>query len=225
MGWLAVKAGDPLAEDLSATPSADPSTQLQTPKDFLEPPFCKTPLDDFFRVDLTFSLDSINFLLNFLETNKFQLLYYDNNNNQIYSHHIHSILRRSHTLSKDEVSQVFLSLFHGLLGPCANGFTFSLEEIAIYVDHSVSSDCWHNLSRDVTFEEVRLTLFSIVDDKALGLDGFIVKFYQQAGELVGPDFITKVCNFFQSGQLLGEVNATVISLIPKVPHPKTPSHF
>lgn len=95
----------------------------------------------------------------------------------------------------------------------------------MYLEHSLSLDCWPDLIKDVTCEEVHLALFSMGDDKAPGPDGFTIKFFRQVWGVVGPDFTSSAYNFFQLGQLLGEVNATIISLIPKVPHPEYPSQF
>jgi len=63
------------------------------------------------------------------------------------------------------------------------------------------------------------------DDKAPGPDGFTAKFFKKSWEIVGADVVKAVQSFFSSGRLLGQVNATIISLIPKVPHPETPSQF
>jgi len=43
--------------------------------------------------------------------------------------------------------------------------------------------------------------------------------------VVGYDVVEAVRNFFGTGHLLGEVNATVISLVPKVPHPESLTRF
>ena len=43
--------------------------------------------------------------------------------------------------------------------------------------------------------------------------------------MVGSNMVLVVQNFFSMSHLLGEVNATIISLIPKVPHLQTLSQF
>ena len=63
------------------------------------------------------------------------------------------------------------------------------------------------------------------DDKALGLDGFMVKFFRRAWDVVGSDMVEAIRNFFGSGRLLGDVNATMISLGHKVSHLESPAQF
>ena len=54
-----------------------------------------------------------------------------------------------------------------------------------YVDRAISPNVWLDLLRDVSDEEIQSTLFSIGDDKALGPDGFTVKFFIMLGILLG----------------------------------------
>ncbi|KAL0804295.1 hypothetical protein Bca101_096785 [Brassica carinata] len=73
------------------------------------------------------------------------------------------------------------------------------------------------LSAIPTDEEIRSTLFSLPKNKAPGPDGFSVEFFTSAWDLVGKDVISAVKSFFTTSVLPRQVNATVISLIPKVP--------
>lgn len=68
-----------------------------------------------------------------------------------------------------------------------------------------------------TDEEIRSALFALPKNKALGPDGFTVEFFTSVWDLVGSDVISAVKSFFTTSVLPRQVNATVISLIPKVP--------
>ncbi|GJV13663.1 protein LAZ1, partial [Tanacetum coccineum] len=67
--------------------------------------------------------------------------------------------------------------------------------------------------------EIKDAIFSMRDDKALGLDGFTAAFFKKSWDIVGGEIIIAVRDFFTNGKLLKELNHTIISLIPKVSTP------
>ena len=77
----------------------------------------------------------------------------------------------------------------------------------------------------VTDEEIRHALFSIPDDKAPGPDGYTSLFFKRAWGIIGGDFTAAIRYFFSSGHLPKCVNATRITLIPKVENPRSLSDF
>ncbi|KAG7577371.1 Endonuclease/exonuclease/phosphatase superfamily [Arabidopsis thaliana x Arabidopsis arenosa] len=66
-----------------------------------------------------------------------------------------------------------------------------------------------------TPEEVTSTVFSLPRNKAPGPDGFTVDFFINSWSVVGPSLIAAVVDFFKTGKLLKQVNATILALIPK----------
>ena len=68
-------------------------------------------------------------------------------------------------------------------------------------------------------------MFSIPDLKAPGPDGFGSAFYKDNWEMVGDDVENAVISFLNSGQLLKVMNATTITLIPKLSCPKSVRDF
>nr|GEZ67159.1 hypothetical protein [Tanacetum cinerariifolium] len=75
------------------------------------------------------------------------------------------------------------------------------------------------------FLEVKNAMFEIEDSKAPGLDGYTARFYKSAWSIIGKDICKAVQDFFMNGKLLGEVNATLISLVPKVQNRDKVSDF
>ncbi|GJX46350.1 hypothetical protein Tco_0271540 [Tanacetum coccineum] len=73
--------------------------------------------------------------------------------------------------------------------------------------------------KPVTDREIKKAMFNTNDNKAPGPNGSSTKFFKAAWHIVGPDVCTAVKEFFSSGKLLGELNATIISLIPKINTP------
>ncbi|KAL2925374.1 LINE-1 retrotransposable element ORF2 protein [Bienertia sinuspersici] len=76
-----------------------------------------------------------------------------------------------------------------------------------------------------TDDEVRKAIFSIKDDKSPGPDGFGSYFFQDNWTLIGKDVCEAVRSFFSSGKLLKELNATFLTLIPKVNCPTNVIEF
>ncbi|GKA76581.1 RNA-directed DNA polymerase, eukaryota, reverse transcriptase zinc-binding domain protein [Tanacetum coccineum] len=80
-------------------------------------------------------------------------------------------------------------------------------------------------SNDVTEEEIKKALFDIDDNKAPGPDGFTSKFFKKSWDIVKRDFCAAIKEFFNTGKILGEVNATLIFLVPKMLTPQKVSDF
>jgi len=78
------------------------------------------------------------------------------------------------------------------------------------------------LDHPIIDEEIQKILLSLKDNKARDSNGFIVSFFKKTWSIVGSDIIRF---FFFSGRLLKQVNATTISLIPKVPNPSKVTEF
>jgi hypothetical protein len=77
------------------------------------------------------------------------------------------------------------------------------------------------LEKEVTAEEIRDTMFSMKANKAPGPDGYTADFFKASWSIVGEDVITAIKNFFDTGLLLKETNATILSLVPKKTNPTT----
>ncbi|GKA77311.1 hypothetical protein Tco_0783772, partial [Tanacetum coccineum] len=72
---------------------------------------------------------------------------------------------------------------------------------------------------DVTDKEIKEAMFDIGENKAPGLDGFTSAFFKHSWEIIGKEVCQAIKEFFCSGKLLGEINATLITLIPRIPQP------
>jgi hypothetical protein len=81
------------------------------------------------------------------------------------------------------------------------------------------------MQRDVTKKEIKDTMFSINGSKAPGPDGFPASFFYKAFPVVDSDVIQAIKSFFRSVKLLREVNATIISLVPKKNNPSEMGDF
>ncbi|XP_013624949.1 PREDICTED: uncharacterized protein LOC106331168 [Brassica oleracea var. oleracea] len=73
------------------------------------------------------------------------------------------------------------------------------------------------LSRTVLEPEIKGTIFSMPTNKSPGPDGYSIEFIRASWDVVGPDIINAVSEFFRNGRLLKDLNTTAITLIPKKP--------
>ncbi|GJX66900.1 RNA-directed DNA polymerase, eukaryota, reverse transcriptase zinc-binding domain protein [Tanacetum coccineum] len=83
------------------------------------------------------------------------------------------------------------------------------------------------MTSEITSDEIKEAIFDIDSNKASGRgpDGFSSDFFKKAWEIVGNDVCMAVKEFFRSGKILGEINATLITLIPKINTPNKVSDF
>nr|GFC54686.1 hypothetical protein [Tanacetum cinerariifolium] len=73
--------------------------------------------------------------------------------------------------------------------------------------------------QNVSSREVKEAMFSMGNDKSPGPDGFTAAFFKEAWDIVGNDVVKAVGEFFTNGNLLKELNHTVIALILKIKNP------
>nr|XP_043625440.1 uncharacterized protein LOC122596860 [Erigeron canadensis] len=79
--------------------------------------------------------------------------------------------------------------------------------------------------RNVTDEEIKEALFDIDSNKAAGPNGFTSGFFKKAWNVIGKDVCDGIKEIFLNGKLLGDLNATLIALIPKIATPNRVSDF
>ncbi|GFZ12259.1 hypothetical protein Acr_23g0006440 [Actinidia rufa] len=119
----------------------------------------------------------------------------------------------SRTSSYQEVSNAFIDFYKELLG---TSYTSAHIDRDILSDGKLVDEAQANaLTHAVSDEEITEALFSIGNDKAPGPDGFSSYFFKMAWNIVGGDFCDAVKEFFSSGQILRQMNHSVIALVPK----------
>lgn len=89
-----------------------------------------------------------------------------------------------------------------------------------------TSEAAANLVAPVTPKEIITALQSLPNDKASGPDGYTKEFFFVAAwPIVGGEFITAIQSFFLFGFLPTGINATILSLIPKVENAQQMKEF
>ena len=92
-------------------------------------------------------------------------------------------------------------------------------------ERKITAEINADLTRGVTMEEIRDSVFSIGPTKAPGPDGFTGDFYQTFWAEINPTIIKEVRMFFDNNFLDPDHNHTNICLIPKVVPPTSMSDF
>ncbi|KAL0455256.1 UNVERIFIED_CONTAM: LINE-1 reverse transcriptase [Sesamum latifolium] len=97
--------------------------------------------------------------------------------------------------------------------------------LQLWARYVLSQEEGEAMVRPVERDEVKNAIFDIAEDKAPGPDGYSAGFYKAAWSVIGEELTTAIQDFFTTGKLLKQVNATVLSLIPKVANPTTVAEF
>nr|GEU58370.1 hypothetical protein [Tanacetum cinerariifolium] len=96
----------------------------------------------------------------------------------------------------------------------SNGTLFANDHVAeAFVNH------YETFLGQLSSSEVKEAMFSMGNDKSPGPDGFTTAFFKETWDIVASDVVKAVQEFFVNGNLLEELNHTVIALIPKVISP------
>lgn len=115
-----------------------------------------------------------------------------------------------------------IKFFENLLG-CAN--PVSGEDLVGLVPSPISDGAAEAMMGDFTDDEIRGVVFGLKANKAPGQDGFNALFFQRAWPIIGEHVILAVKEFFRNYSLLGEINSTIITLVPKVANPSSMADF
>ncbi|KAK4384371.1 hypothetical protein Sango_3067700 [Sesamum angolense] len=122
------------------------------------------------------------------------------------------------------ISRVFVTYFQDLLGGDRTERDIDLHFLRPWARHILTEEEAYALIRPVTVD-VKTAMFDIEEDKAPGPDGFSSGFYKAAWPIVGEDISKAIMDFFTTGRLLKQVNATILTLIPKVRTPHSVADF
>lgn len=108
--------------------------------------------------------------------------------------------------------------FQGIFG--IEGDNYHVEDPASLFTKKISVNDALKMVGPVSNEEIKSAIFDIDDNKAPGPDGYTSKFFKASWDVVGGDVCMVVKEFFSSGKMLGELNNTIISLVPKSKSPR-----
>lgn len=109
-----------------------------------------------------------------------------------------------------------VSFFKDLLCSDESSILFFQEDITSILNYSCSVDQKVKLESDFTIEEIKAAFFSLPRNKSSGPDGYCAEFFTICWSVIGAEVVSAVAEFFRSGTLLKQWNATTLVLIPKI---------
>ncbi|KAL0294265.1 UNVERIFIED_CONTAM: hypothetical protein Sradi_6895400 [Sesamum radiatum] len=116
---------------------------------------------------------------------------------------------------EDQIVAEFIAYYEALLGGNRLQRSLQLDFLQPYLKHTLSMEEAAELTLPITPTEIKDAFFDISEDSAPGPDGFTSAFFKKAWTEIGSDVCAAVSEFFASGRMLKQINATVLVLIPK----------
>ncbi|KAK4411703.1 putative ribonuclease H protein [Sesamum angolense] len=109
----------------------------------------------------------------------------------------------------NEVTEEFVSYFKTLLGGTRTRRDFNLAFLSSEIKHCLTEDEADLLCAPITVTEIKDAIFDITEDSAPGPDGYTSAFFKAAWSVVGQEVSAAIGEFFTSGKLLKQINATL----------------
>lgn len=122
------------------------------------------------------------------------------------------------------IEQALLSFYRNLWSASSTTSTDTIVALPIDLPHLSDSDA-ATLTREITKDEVFLTLLDLPPGKSPGPDGFNVEFYQSFWHIIGDQFFSVVQYFFKNSILPNSWGKTFVTLILKKDKPKMVTDF
>ncbi|GJW99432.1 RNA-directed DNA polymerase, eukaryota, reverse transcriptase zinc-binding domain protein [Tanacetum coccineum] len=117
----------------------------------------------------------------------------------------------------------FVKHFQDFLGNVSP--TISLDQLGDIINLKLSCEDDEAMIVEVTDKEIKEVIFDIDPSKASSLDGYTSFFSKKAYKVIRKEVCLIIKELFSNGKLLGEVNATLIALVPKIDTPNKISDF
>nr|XP_016442277.1 PREDICTED: uncharacterized protein LOC107767705 [Nicotiana tabacum] len=124
----------------------------------------------------------------------------------------------------EEITDVFVNFYKDLLGHGEGPISRAVRSILQH-GQILTEEHQIKLLQPYTSIEVKKVMFIIDINKNPGPDSYGSEFFKAAWEIISSDITEAILEFFSNGQLLQQVNATMIALIPKVETPLNASQY
>ncbi|GJT51266.1 RNA-directed DNA polymerase, eukaryota, reverse transcriptase zinc-binding domain protein [Tanacetum coccineum] len=128
---------------------------------------------------------------------------------------IHKVMGNDGSIYENEqVGIQFVKHFESFLRTTSTAANMEESDSSLF--NKIDTNDAECMCKEVTEVEIKRGVFDIDDSKAPGPDGFTLKFFKKVKEIIKDDFCNAIKEFSRTRKILGEVNATLITLVPKV---------
>ncbi|XP_075095833.1 uncharacterized protein LOC142173857 [Nicotiana tabacum] len=117
------------------------------------------------------------------------------------------------------IARIFVEYYQELLGKKTQGRLRAFRSFLIN-GPTLSVEQQLQLVQPYEAKDVKDALFSIDKNKSPGPDGYGSEFFEASWGIIGAEITKAMLKFFNNGQLLKQINSTMIALIPKVEVPQ-----
>ncbi|KAG7588504.1 Zinc finger CCHC-type superfamily [Arabidopsis suecica] len=118
-----------------------------------------------------------------------------------------------------------VDFFHNLIGSEVGPNMLTQGDMNILLPFRCNRGQKENLEMPFSSEEIREAFFSLPRNKSSGPDGFSAEFFTGCWSVIGLEVIEAVSEFFTSGSMLKQWNATTLVLIPKLSNASKAADF
>ncbi|WZY73255.1 hypothetical protein YC2023_005495 [Brassica napus] len=141
--------------------------------------------------------------------------------------HIHYLFTESGERidSQSGILDLCVQDFSHLLGSPLPPAQFVQSDLNLLFDFRCSPAQTALFSKGLSHAEIKDAFFSLPRNKTCGPDGYSAEFFTASWQVIGPEVTDAILEFFKSGQLLKQWNATTLVLIPKKPNASVTADF
>ncbi|KAL1215279.1 putative mitochondrial protein [Cardamine amara subsp. amara] len=141
--------------------------------------------------------------------------------------HIHFLVDESGTRfeSQQNIQSHCIDFFKDLLGSADTGPLFTQGDLTSILNFQCSAEQKQLFEMSFSLEEIKEAFFSLPRNKACGPDGYSAEFLIKCWSVVGAEVSSAIAEFFTTGTLLKQWNATNLVLIPKIQNASRVSDF
>lgn len=131
---------------------------------------------------------------------------------------------RQEVKADNDIGHVFVEYFQSILGS-SSPRKQKADARVFNMGKKLDIGLQLSLVKPVTELEIKKVVFAMDENKSPGPDGYGSGFFKASWHIIGGDVTDAVIEFFKSGKFLKQLNAIVISVIPKTDSPIKASDF